>query len=114
MISPNQSNSGREKHRIMKTDTLGDRMLCSWQVAPGVVWVQTRSPKFANKLSQRSDSKRVARGVAGGYLRIYEFKHGLTWASSLIARYQEAETAANERKTASVCPPELQKVKVVC
>lgn len=89
----------------MKTDTLGDRMLSAWQVATGVVLVQNRLPKFANKLSQRSDSRLVARGVAGGYLRIFEFEHGLAWAGSLIARYQESETAANERNTASVYPP---------
>jgi len=98
----------------MKTETLGNRELSAWLVAPGVVWVQSRSPKLANKLSQRSDSRLVAQGVGGGYLRIFEFQHGLAWASSLITRYQATATATNERKTAPVCPPAHQTSKMVC
>ena len=88
----------------MKTETIGNRELSAWQVAPGVTWIQTRSPQFARKLSQRSDSRPVARGVAGGYLRIFEFQHGLAWAGRLIARYQtktETPTNAGKRLPAS-------------
>ena len=88
----------------MKSETFGNRELSAWQIAPGVTWVQSRSAKFASKLSQRSDSRLVARVVSGGYLRTLEFKHGLSWARSLIDRYQSAETATKERKTAPVCP----------
>ena len=98
----------------MKSETIGNRALSAWMVATGVTWVQSRSPKFANKLSQRSDSKLVARGVSGGYLRTFEFQHGLKWARSLIDRYQFAETATNERKTVAVCPPERRLSKMVC
>ena len=45
---------------------IGDHWLSAWKTAPGVVWVQTRSPQFARKLSQRADSRQVACGVAGG------------------------------------------------
>jgi hypothetical protein len=76
-------------------ETIGDRKLCAWLVAPGTTWVQTRSPQFARKLSQRSDSRLVARGVAGGYLRTFEFHHGLAWARRLIARYTRNEMATN-------------------
>jgi len=80
---------------------IGDRLLCAWQPVRGVTWVQTRSPQFARKLSQRSDSRLVMRGVAGGYLRTFEFQHGLTWARRLIARYTTAdETPTNARLTA--------------
>ena len=72
----------------MKSETIGDRELSAWLVAPGVTWVQTRSPLFAQKLAQRSDSRLVARGVVGGLLRTYEFHHELAWAGRLIARYQ--------------------------
>ncbi len=89
----------------MKTETIGNRELCAWQTAPGVCWVQTRSPQFARKLSQRSDSRLVARGVAGGYLRTFEFPHGLAWARRLVARYTKNGTATNARKSAPVCPP---------
>lgn len=74
---------------------IGDRWLSAWQVAPGVCWVQTRSPQFARKLSQRSDSSLVVRGVAGGYLRTFSFPHGLAWARRLIDRYTRNEMPTN-------------------
>jgi hypothetical protein len=73
----------------MNPDTIGDGDLSAWLVAPGVTWVQTRSPQFARKLSQRSDSRLVTWGVAGGYLRTFEFPHGLAWARRLNARYKK-------------------------
>jgi hypothetical protein len=88
----------------MKAETIGCRELAAWQVSPGVVWVQTRSPQFARKLSQRADSRLVVRGVAGGYLRTFEFKHGLAWAKRLIARYTQNGAATNALKTALVSP----------
>lgn len=88
----------------MNTDTIGTHELSAWQVAPGVTWLQTRSPQFARKLSQRSDSRLVARGVAGGYLRTFEFPHGLAWAGRLIARYQSAEKITNARNSALASP----------
>ena len=89
----------------MKAETIGRHELSAWQVASGIMWVQTRSPQFARKLSQRSDSRLVASGVAGGYLRTFEFHHGLAWARRLIARYTTAETPTNARKIAPICPP---------
>ena len=89
----------------MKAETVGCHELSAWLVAPGVTWVQTRSPQFARKLSQRGDSHLVVRGVAGGYLRTFEFQHGLAWARRLIARYIQIETATNERKIAPAWPP---------
>jgi hypothetical protein len=92
-------------------EVIGSGVLCAWQPVRGVTWVQTRSPQFARKLSQRSDSRLVARGVAGGYLRTFEFKRGLAWARRLVARYNtKNETAANARKTLPICAvsaPEL-------
>lgn len=75
---------------------VGSRDLCAWQPAPGWTWVQTRSPQFARKLSKRSDSRLVARGVAGGYLRIFEFPQGLGWAQRLVERYTSTGMATNE------------------
>jgi hypothetical protein len=97
----------------MNSDTAGDALLCAWLVAPQVVWIQTRSAEYARKLSQRRDARLVARGVAGGYLRTFEFKRGLTWAGRLIARYTQNETPTNERKTAPVCPVARRKGKTV-
>jgi hypothetical protein len=90
---------------------IGDHWLSAWQTAPGVAWVQTRSPQFARKLSQRSDSRLIVRGVAGGYLRTFEFHHGLAWARRLIARYIQNETPTNARIIAPVCPPRRQMAK---
>lgn len=78
-------------------DTIGNPSICAWLVAPGVCWVQTRSPLFARKLSRRSDSCLVARGVAGGYLRIFAFQQRLSWARRIIARYTSIGMATNER-----------------
>ena len=86
----------------MKTETIGDHWLSAWLVSPGAVWVQTRLPQFARKLSQRSDSRLVAQGVAGGYLRTYEFLHGLAWAGRLITRYNGNGKATNAEKTAPI------------
>jgi hypothetical protein len=89
----------------MNPATLGNRELSAWLVAPGVSWVQTRSPQFARKLSQRSDSRLVARGVVGGYLRTFEFPHGLAWAGRLVARYTKNGTPTNARKSVPASPP---------
>ena len=98
----------------MSAETIGCRELSAWQVAPGVTWVQTRSPQFARKLSQRGDSRLVVQGVAGGYLRTFEFQHGLAWARRLIARYQtKNETATNARKTRPISPSRRQKTEAV-
>jgi len=96
----------------MKTDTIGNRELSAWQVASGLVWVQTRSPQFARKLSQRSDSRLVAHSVAGGYLRTFEFQRGLAWARRLIARYTQNEKPTNARKSRPFSPAPSRKAGV--
>lgn len=75
---------------------VGDRELCAWQPVPGITWVQTRSPKHASRLARRRDGRLVARGVAGGYLRTFEFRKSLAWALRLMARYTSSETGTNE------------------
>ena len=67
--------------------------LSSWPVAPGFAWIQTDDPGFARKLNKRSDTRLVATGVAGGFLRIFEMKRSPAFMQRLIARYE----AANER-----------------
>lgn len=76
---------------------IGHSELCAWQPTTGITWVQTRSPQFARKLSQRSDSRLIVRGVAGGYLRTFEFLNSLAWARRLIARYTADEMLPNKR-----------------
>ena len=71
---------------------IGDRMLCAWQPVRGVVWVQTRDPKFAANLKRRSDSRLVVWSVHGGYLMTLEFvKKSMAWADRLIKRYQAGQ-----------------------
>jgi hypothetical protein len=93
-------------------DAIGNLELSAWLVAPGVTWIQTRSPQFARKLSQRSDFRLVAHGVAGGYLRTFEFQRGLAWARRLIARYTKNETATNVRIIAPARPPRRRMAEV--
>lgn len=74
--------------------TIGDRLLCAWLVTTGVVWVQTRLTLHSERMRERQDSRLVVRGVAGGYLRTYEFGHGMAWAQRLIRRYTAEITPA--------------------
>ena len=82
--------------KVPLNTAIGDRDLCAWQLVPGITWVQTRHPKHASRLARRRDGRLVARGVAGGYLRTFEFKKPLTWAMRLMTRYTAGETSANE------------------
>lgn len=88
-----------DSHLTAVNTTIGDSRLCAWLVAKGVVWVQSRDPEFTKQLHRRKDGRLVARGVAGGYLRTYEFPHGLSWAAALIDRYTGSGRCANWRLT---------------
>ena len=65
----------------------GSDDLCAWYVAAGVLWVQTRNPTHARRLSQRQSTRLVMRGVHGGYLRTFEIQQPLSWFRSLFRRY---------------------------
>ena len=59
----------------------------SWLVSK-----RTRSAaRHARRLSQRSDTRMVGNGVAGGFLRIFEAQHSLSWAKRFIARHETNE-----------------------
>lgn len=90
---------------IRLNEVIGTRELCAWQVAPGVTWVQARLPEHANRLAKRSDGRLVARGMAGGYLKTYAFRHSLSWAAKLIRRYTRQNHTANTRINAPVSSP---------
>jgi hypothetical protein len=92
------------RNRAALGDVIGTRELSAWQTAPGVTWIQTRSPEYARKLARRSDARLVAVGVDGGFLRTFIFAHSLTWARKLLARYTAGETVTNGRKTALASP----------
>ena len=72
---------------------LPDQPLCSWPVASGVSWIRTSEPRIARKLAKRSDTRLVAEGVAGGFLRIFEMHRSPAFMRHLTARYE----TANER-----------------
>lgn len=94
-----------ESARSISFDTtIGYLDLSAWQPFPGATWIQTRLPELARKLAQRSDSRLVMWGVAGGYLRTFEFRHGLAWARRLIRRYTEDLKTTNEQKIDSLRP----------
>ena len=77
--------------------------MCAWQPVRGVVWVQTRNPKHARRMAQRKNGRLVVRGVAGGYLRTFEFRGSLAWAARLMKRYLADETATNEALGRTEC-----------
>lgn len=96
----------------MKIETIGNHELSAWLVAPSATWIQTRSSQFARKLSQRSDGRLVARGVAGGYLRTFEFQRGLAWARKLIARYTRNDEPTNERFSSPILPTSCRNLEL--
>ena len=91
---------------------IGCRALSAWQVAPGVTWVQARLPEHTNRLAKRSDGRLVVRGMAGGYLKTFEFRHSLAWAERLIRRYIRPNHTSNARINSPVCPPRRRMVEV--
>ena len=95
--------------------TVGDRELCAWQPGPGITWVQTRHPKHAKRLGQRRDARLVVVGVAGGYLKTFEFRHSMAWAVRLMARYTFSLKATNARlnRAAGPLPQRAGKGRVI-
>jgi hypothetical protein len=83
---------------------VGDRDLCAWQPVKGVTWIQTRTPEHARRLARIKEARQVATGVAGGFLRTFEFHRSLTWAVRLMARYQSDEMVTNEALNRAACP----------
>jgi len=83
---------------------IGTDEISAWQPVPGMTWVQCRTAEHANRLAKRSDSRLVVRGMAGGYLKTYEFRHSLAWAERLIRRYTRQNHAANERLSTPATP----------
>jgi hypothetical protein len=88
---------------------IGDHDLCAWQPVRGIVWMQTRNPKHARCLAKRGDGRLVAYGVAGGYLKIFEFRQSLAWAVNLMNRYTAVEVTANEALGRAICPETSRK-----
>ena len=85
-------------------EAIGGHELCAWQPARGVVWVQTLNPKHARRMAKRGDGRLVARGVAGGYLKTFEFQGALAWAAGVMKRYLTGETTPNEGLGRAICP----------
>jgi hypothetical protein len=64
--------------------------ISDWAVESGVRWIQTREPRLARKLGKRSDTRLIAAGVSGGYVRIFEIRRNPSFVRRLIARYEAA------------------------
>jgi len=94
----------RTRRAIPLNTAVGDRELCAWQPVAGVTWIQTRGVAHARRLARRRDGRLVVRGVAGGFLRTFEFKRPLSWAITLMARYTADEKVTNEAFGVAVCP----------
>lgn len=96
---------------ISLNQIIGDHDLCAWQPVRGIVWVQTRHPKHAQRMARRSDSKLVVVGVTGGYLKTFEFARPMSWAVRLLARYTGNEAVTNarlNRAAGSLAHPDLK------
>jgi hypothetical protein len=100
----NHTHRSRSNRHLPLNSVIGTDQLCAWQPVTHITWVQTRSPQFARKLLQRQDARLVMRGVVGGYLRTFEFWHGLAWAQRLVGRYTRNRKATNARKIHAALP----------
>ena len=87
--------SSRANSREKGGSMIGDSVISAWLVEPGVCWIQTSSAQHARRLSQRSDSKIVGVGVAGGYLRTFEVCRPLAWAKRFISSHRTNEEPTN-------------------
>jgi hypothetical protein len=70
--------------------TMSAESFSGWPVERGIWWIQTREPRLARKLSRRSDTRLVAAGVSGGFLRVFEIRRPPSFVRRLIARYKAA------------------------
>lgn len=79
--------------------TYGTEDLCTWcdPGERGVSFIQTRCPRFARKLSQRSKAGLIRWSVYGGYLRIFAERIEPWRARKLVERYLKATNGASER-----------------
>ena len=97
-------------------DSIGEPDLCAWAVSlrPPCDWIQTTSPRFTDRLRVRMDTRMVAWGIQGGYLRIFAAARGMSWARRLIERYtrsaREAEKHFSSRETVLQASKRLEKV----
>jgi hypothetical protein len=86
----------RHKPKREAFATVGTFELCGWQVAPGICWVQTRLPRYADKLRKRSDARRAVYAVRGPYLVTFSLQRPLGFIEKLICRYTRNLPAPNE------------------
>jgi hypothetical protein len=80
--------------RVSDAESYGTANLCTWPVGGGVCRFQTRLPKLAKKLSQRSGAQLVGWSVRGGYLRIFEEPIEPWRARHLVKRFLRATNGA--------------------
>jgi hypothetical protein len=83
--------------------TVGNRVLSAWGVGDAV-WVQTRCPEIAQKLSWLTRNPRprlVMWGVAGGYLRTYELSKPMAWVEAWITEVLSARETRKSREDLS-------------
>jgi hypothetical protein len=77
-------------------EAIGDRWLCAWKVSDGECRIQTRLPRHARRLTQRTDTRLVAREHASPYLRVFAINRPLAFVENLLRRYTAKHTATNE------------------
>jgi hypothetical protein len=84
-------------------EVVGNWTVCAWPLGTGV-WVQTRSPEIAQKLSWLTRNPRprlVAWSVHGEYLRTYEVNKSLEWAAAWINEVLSGSGTRKSRKDLS-------------
>jgi hypothetical protein len=81
-------------------ESVGNDTLCTWRMGSGV-WIQTRSPEYAQRLSRVEGGRLVARSIDGPYLRTFEFSRSWRWASRYVKRVTGFKADATTQQTRS-------------
>lgn len=78
----------------------------AWRVGPCCSRIEVRTAAHAKRLRERGDTRLVAVGVAGGYLRVFEIRRPPWFVRKLVARYRVKEETRNEAAAnARFCEP---------
>jgi hypothetical protein len=86
-LSIGEGTDGRVPRASDVNAAYGPRVLCAWQVASGVFWIQTTEPQFSRKLEKRQDARRVGITGINHFRRTFEIRGTWRKIRRIIDRY---------------------------
>lgn len=75
--------------------------ICAFRASMHDTCIQVQTPTLARRVSKLQEARLVREAVSGGYLKVYEVPHPLSWAKSYLRklaleRRDESTTPVNE------------------